>query len=468
MRRIYRSKPRSAFAKGEAVFAMLAVLVTVSFLLGGSARADVASLLVLRPLALVLLATGLVTLRTADWEQNRFILGMAGAVILLPLLQLIPLPADLWQTLPGRSIIAEIDKAAGLGKVSRPITMTPFETKNAMFALSVPLAVIVLGVQLSGERLRHLLYLVLGLGALSALLGLLQTLSSPTSALYLYRLTNNGSAVGLFANRNHQAFLLATMIPMLAYAAASRDGVIQFRWLMAALGGLILLPLILITGSRSGLVLAAFALLVLPFLVLPVLAGRRIKGQPANEARWPRYLLIASGMGLIGLTALLGRALAWQRLGEETPFEDMRFKILPTMWNMIDAYLPLGSGLGSFERVYQIHEPDALLAPFYMNHAHNDWLELLMTGGVPALLIAAVASGAFVFRVMQVFGLGMAKSGNQALARTGLVVVLLAGFASISDYPLRTPAGSAMLAIAVLWANLRAPEADLAPLAKTG
>lgn len=464
----YRRTPGPKFGSSNLPFALLTVLVVASFLLGGSARADVTSLLVLRPLALVLLAAGFLTLRTAHWEQNRFLLVMAGAVVLLPLLQLIPLPAELWRALSGRSIIAEIDQAAGLGEVSRPMTMTPFETRNALFSLSVPFAVIILGVQLTRENLRYLLILVLALGALSALLGLLQTLSSPTSALYLYRLTNNGSAVGLFANRNHQAFLLATMIPMLAYAAASRDGTLRFRWLLAALGGLILLPLILITGSRSGLVLAAFALLAMPFMFLPVLSNRLTQSRDGLVASWPRYLLIASGIGLVALTAFLGRALAWQRLGAATPFEDMRFKILPAMWSMIADYMPLGSGLGSFEKVYQIHEPDVLLAPFYMNHAHNDWIEVALTGGIPALVLLGVAIAAFVLRARQLFNAGHSPSGEFALARTGLLLILLAGFASISDYPLRTPAGATLFAIALLWANVRAPAVGLVRSGETG
>ena len=465
---VYRRTPGLMSGSSNLPFALLVVLVVASFLLGGSARADVTSLLVLRPLALGVLAAGLLTLRTAHWEQNRFILVMAGAVVLLPLLQLIPLPAGLWTALPGRSIIAEIDQAAGLGKVSRPMTMTPFETRNALFSLSVPFAIIILGVQLTRENLRHLLFLVLALGALSALLGLLQTLSSPTSGLYLYRLTNNGSAVGLFANRNHQAFLLATMIPMLFNVAASRDGALRFRWLLAALGGLILLPLILITGSRSGLLLIAFALLALPFLVLPALAGRHGKNREGLVAQWPRYLLIASGIGLVALTAFLGRALAWERLGEATPFEDMRFKILPTFWRMMADYLPWGSGLGSFEKVYQIHEPDALLAPFYMNHAHNDWIEVALTGGMPSVLLLGVASGAFLIRAWQTFRVGAGGSLDVALSRTGLFLILLAGFASISDYPLRTPAGAALFAIALLWTNAQVPAVGLVRSGETG
>lgn len=332
------------------------------------------------------------------------------------------------------------------------MTMTPVETRNALYSLNVPIAVLVLASQLSAQRLRQTLFVVLALGALSALLGLLQILSSPTSALYLYKLTNNGSAVGLFANRNHQAFLMAAMIPMLVYSAASSEGARRFRWLLAALGGMLLLPLILITGSRSGMLLALFAALSVPFLLFQARHQAGGDEAGARPPSWPRYVLIGSALGLVVLTVLLGRALAWERLGDASPYEDMRFKVLPSMWDMLGQHLWVGTGLGSFERIYQVHEPDALLASFYMNHAHNDWLELALTGGMPALGILVAAMIAYLRRGWAVSLGGDTMAADPALARTGLVFVLLAAFASLSDYPLRTPACAALFALAAVWA----------------
>jgi O-antigen ligase len=409
-------------------------------------------------LAFVTLAVGLLTMQSEHWRANRAVLSLAVAVLAVPLLQLLPLPSGLWAALPGRSIIAEIDRTTGLGEVWRPLSMTPYETRNALLSLGVPCSVIVLGSQLSSRRLRQVLFVVLGLGALSAVLGLLQTLSSPTSGLYLYKLTNNGSAVGLFANRNHQAFLLAAMIPLLVYAAASSAGARRFRWLLSSLGGLLLLPLILITGSRSGMILALFAILAVPFLVF-VANARRAERSPRDRremqpSRWPRLLLVGSAIGLVTLTVTLGRALAWERLGEASPYEDMRFRILPTLWELLGQHIWVGTGLGSFERIYQIHEPDGLLAAFYMNHAHNDWLELALTGGLPAMLLLAVAVALAVRRALAVWKHGDQVAADPAMARTGLVFLLLTGFASLSDYPLRTPACAALFALAVMWAAI--------------
>ena len=38
--------------------------------------------------------------------------------------------------------------------------------------------------------------------------------------------------------------------------------------------------------------------------------------------------------------------------------------------------------------VYETFAPRTLLGESYVNHAHNDWLELWLTGGIPAILLA--------------------------------------------------------------------------------
>ena len=46
------------------------------------------------------------------------------------------------------------------------------------------------------------------------------------------------------------------------------------------------------------------------------------------------------------------------------------------------ANMPAGSGFGTFVPVYEMHAPRTMLRSYYVNHAHNDWLELWLTGGL--------------------------------------------------------------------------------------
>ena len=454
-------------------FRAMCLLLVAAFLLGGGSRADITSLIVLRPLAVLILGYGLSRLELDHIRGNRFVFLMALAILALPALHLLPLPPAWWGTLPGRDLVTAIDRAAGLGQVWRPLSLAPDATLNALEAALVPFAVLVLGVQLDVRARQRLVGVVLILGGISAVLGLAQVLDGTNLSLYFYKVTNDGKAVGLFANRNHQALLLAALLPMLAVwgDSSEREGVSESGRqravagkLFGVLAGLALLPLIMITGSRAGLLLAATALVLVGLLFRrgawrePV-AGSRLSSNVILRVR--AALPIAIGLvclGVAALTAWFGRAAAWQRLFASAPGEDMRFLIVPTVWPQIRANFPFGTGIGSFERVYQVYEPDSLLEPTYMNHAHNDWLELILTGGLPALALLIVAIAAICLRTRRLFAMRHEQSGEMRLARLGMVLILLTAMASLGDYPLRVPSLACFFVVAVLWACCPLPK----------
>lgn len=117
---------------------------------------------------------------------------------------------------------------------------------------------------------------------------------------------------------------------------------------------------------------------------------------------------------------------------------------------MIWNYAPFGGGFGSFEAAYKIAEPVNLLSLQYLNHAHNDYLELLIDGGFPALALLA-GWGLIVWRAAQ---RGWRHDQSAPTDRIGILVsvMMLAIFAAASlvDYPLRTPAMAAMATLATV------------------
>lgn len=434
---------------------LLAGWLAVVFLFGGGSRGDIQSLLYVRPAAVLVLAYGLWGLTGEQVRAHRFAFGLAAGMLALVLLHLLPLPPELWRALPGRDIVAEIDREAALGELWRPLSLVPHATRNALWAAMVPLSVLVLGVQLTANQRMRLLPVLLALGLLSALIGLLQMLGDPRGALYFYDITNNGLAVGLFANRNHQAVFLAILPPLLLVWAGARSegaaGPIRQGWvrLWPAVAAItFIVPLILVTGSRLGVVVALVALLSLPLI---------FTGWRKRQAGRSRALLwgLVGGLGVAALallTILLGRASAFDRLLGSVADEEARVQILPVVVAMIRSYAPWGSGVGTFEQVYRVHEPRAMLGPTYMNHAHNDWLEVLLTGGIPALGLLLVAMAGFVVQSVRIFRLA-GDSQESRLARAGLVMILVLAFASVSDYPLRVPSLACLAVVAMLWAS---------------
>jgi len=421
--------------------------------MGGGARNDIESLILLRPLAVLICGVALATLNRRHIRDHRFLLGFAAALFLVCLLHLVPLPPSVWTSLPGREFIVEIERNAQIEGTWRPLSLVPSATWNALFSLFVPLGALLLAVQLSPEQRERLLPLFLILGMASGLMGLLQVVGDPEGPLYLYRVTNSGAAVGFFANRNHQAIFLACLIPMLAvYASrpASTFEQIRLRFIVGAAAILVLIPFLLVTGSRAGIILGLLGLVSTPFLY------RR----PAVEhaSRPARLGPGVIGAGLLGvaalgmLTILFGRAEAFNRLmAVGAGSEDNRSLFWRPVADMAWQYFPLGSGVGAFEDVYKIGEPDSLLSINYLNHAHNDWLEVVMTVGVPGMILLAAAAVAWAVGTWRAWRGPGGSSSRRSHARLGSVCLLMLGLASVGDYPLRAPFLACFGVVLAVW-----------------
>ena len=423
-------------------FTLFSVFMLAVFFTGGSSWSDEPHLVVLRPIAFVVAAIGLWSLRLEHIRRVWAVWLIFGLAVLLTASHLVPLPYDWWSNLPGRQVIVDIDKAVGLGQFSRPLSMSPEATLNALLSLSVPLAVLVLASQFDGVRQRRALGVVLLLSFVSAGVGLLQATGAD---IVLYSRQASQDIAGLFVNRNHQAALLGLIFPMAAAAISVGVGIGLPRKIEAFAGAamcLVAVPLVLVTGSRTGLLVAGVSLiLVFVFRLLPM---ARVAVRP-----WVRYSAAIGSVGaLVWATVWASRDLAFMRLEDNT--EDLRWPVWQSIVDMLPHYLPWGTGVGSYVEAYQVLEPDNLLRPTYSNHAHNEALEILLTAGVPG---AALVFLALAFLVVAIWR-GLRSAGDAALfARLGCVVIILLAIASISDYPVRTPILSAVFALAAIWAS---------------
>lgn len=412
------------------------------FFAGGSSWPDEPQLILLRPLAFVVAAIGLWSLRLEHIRQFWAVWLIFGLAALLTASHLVPLPYDYWSNLPRRQVILNIDKAVGLGQISRPLSMSPETTLNALLSLSVPFAVLVLASQFDGLRQRRALGVVLLLSFTSAAVGLLHATGAD---ILLYSRQASQDVAGLFVNRNHQAALLALIFPMAAVAISAGVGVGLPRKIEAFAGAsmcLVAVPLVLVTGSRTGLLVAGVSLVLL--FAVGLLPLKRVAIRP-----WVRYSsALASVGGLVWATIWVSRDLAIKRL--EVDAADLRGPVWQSIVDMLPHYLPWGTGVGSYVEAYQVLEPDNLLRPTFSNHAHNEALEILFTAGIPGAALMLLAS---VFLAVAVWR-ALSSSGDAALfKRLGIVVIILLAIASLSDYPIRTPILSAVFALAAIWAS---------------
>jgi O-antigen ligase len=112
-------------------------------------------------------------------------------------------------------------------------------------------------------------------------------------------------------------------------------------------------------------------------------------------------------------------------------------------------FFPAGSGLGTFTHVHEMYAPRSLARESYVNHAHDDWLELGLEAGMPAMVLAL---GFLAWYAAAAAGAWRSPSAgespaNKLLARAASVSVLLILLHSTVDYPLRTIAVMVMFAM---------------------
>lgn len=431
----------------RAPFWLLAIFITIVFFTGGSTWDSEPQLMLLRPMALLMAGGAVQTLDADHLARYRVIWGLFFAAALLTAAHLVPLPYAWWSTLPGREIIVSVDQAAGLGEISRPLSMVPDATLNALYALSIPFAVLLLAVQLRPQEHQRILVLLLALAALSGLFGVLQ---AGGSNLAFY--PDQTPTSGLFANRNHQGALLALLIPMAAAFGAmgvsNGDGGLV-RVATAPVITVIAIPLLLITGSRSALIVAAVG------LILGLLIWSR-RGRRDDRPLWlrlaPSVVVVAVVGALVWLTAFASRDVAIERLGSTD--SELRWPVWQSIVEMLPHYMPWGTGIGSYAQAYQVLEPDRLLRPSISNHAHNEFLEVALTAGIPGLVLLGIAVAALLFALLRAFSDKAGPTSPVIFSRLGASMLVLLAIASASDYPARTPILAAVLALAAVWASM--------------
>jgi O-antigen ligase len=434
---------------------MTVFLLVSIMLLGGASRSDVESLMVLRPISVVCAGAALLTLCRAHLQERSIILVAGLFLVLVFGLHSVSFPPEIWHYFPTASISEDIENASSLVDVWRPISFTPIHAEAALWSLATPIAVFMLASQLDRTELRQILVLLIIVGALSGLLGLLQIVGDPYGRLYLYRITNNSTAVGLFANRNHAALLLALIFPMLSVFARideSEKSKRRQRHIFCVTLAVVLVPLILVTGSRSGLIMMMLGLGGAIFLYFDQ-PNKSDKHDRSSSGRLRNVTVIGSiaiTAFFILLSAVFARNTAIDRFLNASTDEQRRSDFWEVSLKIFQAYYPSGTGAGSFAEVYQTAAPTQLLSPNYVNHAHNDYIETAVTLGLSGMVLLSLLIAIFFWRTFRIFRMDGSNKVSQH-AKFGCLGVWMLLLASLSDYPLRTPIFASIFVILVLW-----------------
>jgi uncharacterized membrane protein YwzB len=353
-------------------------------------------------LEVIILLVSAAVLADPDGEPiDKRVVWLVGAVACAVLVQLIPLPVQLSEAVRPDLLL----RAREGGLAFSPISTDLGRTLGCLLYVAALAALFLAMLRIRGECLHGLLPFFLTGVALNLAVAAIQYGAS--SQVEIATALPFTVTAGVFANRNHLASLLYVSLPFLIYLATFRG-----KGILAGLGMLCVLLILLAAGSRAG------ALIGIAVMVLSTL-----------------FLSLRSRVGLgaiAGLVALLGiYAMGSWTLLESRGIEDLsRMQMARTTMEGIGQNWLFGVGFGTFARAYPIYQDTSEIVRNYVNHAHNDFLELIFEGGILSVVLLLAYLCLVIWQVASV-----RYNLFQKAAALSILFILVH---SVVDYPLRT------------------------------
>jgi O-antigen ligase len=346
--------------------------------------------------------------RSRAWQDPRarqLALALAAVVAAIAV-QVILLPYALLDRLsPGVDAFLREFQLGYHPRSLHTLSLAP-ERTAAVLGLALSLSIFFVGLV---RVVRHLplewlTIQLMGLGVALSLLGIVQKafLDPEIPLLYgFWRPRDGGNPFGPFVNRNHFAGWMVMAMPIVImhawavlHGSERPDGAgiaNRLRWLgtvdgnralLIAFGALVMGAALVLTGSRSGAVSMAIAVLVMFAFILQKVSGRR------------RRIAAAAYVGVVLAGALFwaGSDVILARFARAPAEIEGRLAAWRDTARIIRDFPVFGTGLGGYARamlVYQSSGRDAMYA-----EAHNDYLQLAAEGGglvgVPAVILLVI------------------------------------------------------------------------------
>jgi len=270
----------------------------------------------------------------------------------------------------------------GLAQLAFHLTVNSYLTRTELLKLVSYFIVFFLTAQAFQERtdLRKLAWFLVFLGFAVSLLGIIQHFTAEGKIYWFRELTLGGSPFGPYVNRNHFAGFVELVAPvglaLLVFRGLHRDA-------FTMVGLLTILPLgaLILSGSRGGIVSLAFEL-----GVLVLLARSRKRPEGARIAA-----LAMVGLAAMALIAWLGAGEAIERFSSVRAGDVLLARRVTMFRGTLHVFLDhpvTGCGLGTLVAVYPRYETgyDGKV----VDHAHNDYIEILAETGIVGGVCCAV------------------------------------------------------------------------------
>jgi O-antigen ligase len=325
------------------------------------------------------------------------------------------------------------------------LTASRYYTRNDLQLLIMYLVVVLLMSQAFTRRShwRGFMWFLMTLGFFVSVFGILQSLTFDGKLYWFREMRFGGAAFGPYVNRNHFAGFAEMVIPVslvpLALGKVRRE-----RLFLVSLFALVPIVALLLSASRGGIISFAMQMVIL-FLLLLV---RRVRGKHMIVGG---VVVLAAVMAVswIGVNQVLARFTGTQALEASA---GKRASMRQDTWRLFLDHPTWGTGLGTFEMVFPPY--DSLYDGKIVNHAHNDYLEVLAETGVAGGLCCLWFLGVVLLNALKGTA-DLGESLGSVLNLTGLVACSGILIHSLVDFNLRIPANALFFFVSAHLATVR-------------
>jgi O-antigen ligase len=307
----------------------------------------------------------------------------------------------------------------------------------------------------SRKRRSLLLGVLIVLGCFEAGWGIVQYLTGWHKIFTYTNIFDLFDATGTYINRNHFAGLLELIMPFVLAAAfysfqkasafghgngsrgAASRGAANFQAFFYLFVLAIMFVALVFSRSRGGILAATFS------LVFIALLGQIKVARKGWLLFVVLFLTLIVGYGLwIGLNPVLER---FEQIGQKNFLqEEARTEIWKDTLGLVRTYPVTGTGLGTFGIAYRRYQTVAVEK--YVDHAHNDYLELTADTGWVGLALLFLPILYLFFRMMVSFLNDSHRYRRSILLGCiGSTLALLAH--SFIDFNLHIPANALIFAV---------------------
>jgi O-antigen ligase len=279
------------------------------------------------------------------------------------------------------------------------------------------------------EHVKQFIWFLLSLGFVVSLFGIVQYFTFNGKLYWCVSLPAGVSPFGPFVNPNHFSGFVELIAPlglaMLFFPSRRREEVpLLLLFTIVQIGAVFL------AASRAGIIVVVLEFALLAFL-------SRIHRRRKQLVRATAIGLLAGGMILwLGVTKALER---FELLVHQGVNRELRVAMNKDTWRIFQDHPLMGTGLGTLIVVYPRYES------FYngttVDHAHNDFLELLADTGLVGGVCGALFIGLLFRRGLANFQVAAGGSARALVAGplVGCAGMLLHSFV---DFNLHIPSNA--------------------------